>query len=896
MRYFLCAALIGGPLLVNFAVDPQAGQQPKRSDVAEERRRAFAWASTLGYPDTKNLKFVLVSTGDWLQHGNSPPENRFQYGFLIEAQGKSFKVVGLDFEAHKFESTPPDTEAHKAVGYEILDLEKEALAWLAEMKADTDQEKKPRRLMGLFFGPNFSTRTETFLLAWACSLRSLDMTAAKLYDQARDPTHDRYGEDQEKPSKTLQENVADELAHVERWRGVLSFGDPTIGRPDLLKRFERLVKNFLKSSHHARAVETVALLKTMIKEDEDHAASRKKGKPFEQLPRKEQVAELIFQLREQNGHQFMQPGHCDIFDRFAGKADTSAHKLLKIGYDAVPQLIEHLDDERFTRSVGYHRNFYFSHHVLRVSDCALAILEEIAGQGFWEAKSTFSYMSMDKNSGEAKKRVEKWYAELKKKGEKGFLIDATLRGDRNSAEMGRRLLERYPKDAQQILMKAAKENKIDHVRATLVELVASCKGEESLAFLLAELKDGPLAQPRLNAAAELHKHGRPEGSAAILNWWKKSADSKVGEEDPASWTYYIANYLAGCDDLESIQALAKDLHRRPVDLRIHVIERMREHHSRDRVPAKEPAKYATEVERLLITALDDFDERIGSSGTWSGKHFSDPRVCDMAGFVLNERLPKKYDFDLEATFATRNRQIVVMKNVWRAEHKQPLLPLPESRKLEPIPPKKLNPILDRYSAAKEDQRKAIQTEIEKLGLGALPGVMDRRNKANDNGKKAMWNEVVNRLSSIIDEIEFDEKFAKPNADELKNLNALKGKPFEPKSFIKAVGVLLKDSPTDIQGVRIVALRAGDGTGFSIKIQLTTNFRNAKGPPTQWGMTESVKAGQRHLRGLFGAGGLALWKEGTYVDLEKVLTEAVSINPDQPIEIRIYVAPEWRKEK
>ena len=92
-----------------------------------------------------------------------------------------------------------------------------------------------------------------------------------------------------------------------------------------------------------------------------------------------------------------------------------------MGYDAVPQLIHHLEDERFTRSVGFHRNFYFSHHVLRVSDCALAILEEIAGLRFWQ--------STDKEVAKSKERVVAWYAELKKKGEKGFLTEATERGE-----------------------------------------------------------------------------------------------------------------------------------------------------------------------------------------------------------------------------------------------------------------------------------------------------------------------------------------------------------------------------------------------------------------------------------------------------------------------------------
>src|SRR5262249_42930052 len=157
----------------------------------------------------------------------------------------------------------------------------------------------------------------------------------------------------------FREKIADDLARIEMWRGILQFGDPSIPRDSLLKRFERITKNFPTSQHHAGASETAALLKKMIAEEEDHAGGRKTGKPIDQLSKEEQIAELIFQLRDQNGHQVMQPGHCDIFDRIGGKSDTPAHRLVKIGYDAVPQLIKHLDDERFTRSVGFHRDFYF---------------------------------------------------------------------------------------------------------------------------------------------------------------------------------------------------------------------------------------------------------------------------------------------------------------------------------------------------------------------------------------------------------------------------------------------------------------------------------------------------------------------------------------------------------
>src|SRR5262249_22999681 len=151
----------------------------------------------------------------------------------------------------------------------------------------------------------------------------------------------------------------------------------------------------------------VDILKQMVNEDRDHANSRK---PFEQLDKNEQIAELIFQLRDQNGHQFWQPGYPDIFINFDGK-ETPAHRLVKMGYDAVPQLIESIEDQRFTRSVGFHRNFYFSHYVLRVGDCALDILRHITARSFWNDSWTFSDLTKDRKTAETKKSVQAWFEE-----------------------------------------------------------------------------------------------------------------------------------------------------------------------------------------------------------------------------------------------------------------------------------------------------------------------------------------------------------------------------------------------------------------------------------------------------------------------------------------------------
>ena len=49
------------------------------------------------------------------------------------------------------------------------------------------------------------------------------------------------------------------------------------------------------------AEEMARVLRQMVREDREYAKKEKLQKPFAQRPRKEQVAELIFQLRDQRG-------------------------------------------------------------------------------------------------------------------------------------------------------------------------------------------------------------------------------------------------------------------------------------------------------------------------------------------------------------------------------------------------------------------------------------------------------------------------------------------------------------------------------------------------------------------------------------------------------------------
>jgi hypothetical protein len=894
---------------------------------ADERNKAFNWFETLGFPDVKGRKFVRTATGRWYSSGGDPPRNTFIRGFLLKEEGDEFTLVTLSLATETYRKTPAKTPAHKQVGYEAVDLATGATAILKKLRApkrSEDGDAKP------LWGTDLHDRTETFVLAWACRRNGLDKLAAELYDHASKMPQG-YGYNPDKPpTQPLKQLVADDLAHTEMWRGILAFEDPAIPRTELLKRFERIVKNYPESEHQERAKDTVALLQKMVKEDAEHA--KEDRKPFEQLGKKEQIAELIFQLRDQNGRQYMQPGACDIFDRLGGKEDTPAHRLVKMGYDAVPQLIEAIEDQRFTRSVGYHRNFYFSHYVLRVGDCALAVLERITARSFWQASSTFSYLTKDNKAAEAKKKVQAWYDEFQKKGEKRMLIEAVERGDRDSHHQATLLLERYPDEALPALKAGIKAAKDSWSRDLLVASVAGIKGDSPLPLLLAEVKEGPYSYGRVVAAKSLHQRGRPEGVAAMIAEWQGERPEPKPEpgvkrdevEEPGAGLSSIAEFLATCGKVEAIAALEKDLRKRPVGLRLAVVSAFGESGNRYNIsktsggsiqPGEKPARENTKegvaaIEHLLFGALDDTEERTGMSGSWNGKNYTDPRICDVAGHVLNQLAPDKYAFDLGAPLARRDRAIVELKNVRRKAHGLALLPVPVLKVIAPIPDEKLQPLIEKLLQTPEAERPKASAKIEELGLGALPGIQKRLAgiTKKDDPERAVLEKLAQRIACIIDEATLTENSVKPDVV-VGKLRNMKGRPFESGSFMELIRSLVKDLPEGVHALRFTVDRTGDGTGVALKVTLLDETRakqlgrggsssrdpkTPKGVPSSWDHYEDVDAGGKGLYGVIGICDHDHWLKDKHTELADAITAACSVSPDKPFTIRIQMIPDLGK--
>jgi hypothetical protein len=271
-------------------------------------------------------------------------------------------------------------------------------------------------------------------------------------------------------------------------------------------------------------------------------------------------------------------------------------------------------------------------------------------------------------------------------------------------------------------------------------------------------------------------------------------------------------------------------------------------------------------------------------------------MCDIAGFVLNERNSERYPFDLEAPLAERKRAIPVLKNAWRAANNLPVLPVAQPKAPAPVPADRLNPLLDQFLAGEADKQRAAQRDLEALGLGALPGVLTRFKATANKDERKRLDDLAKRLSTIIVAIEFADESLKPDAALSKRLETLKGKPLEPKTFMAAITATLRAMPPGAHVLQISADRDGDGAGFTLQIDLRSGKEGdapPKGPPVSLDYHESIIA-RGASRGTSGQS-IAAWVRDSDDDhLQDALSDALAIPPDQPIEIQLWYHGTWSK--
>src|SRR5438105_10283141 len=108
----------------------------------EERRQAeadFRWFSTLGFPDIQGRPHVRVATGQTFRSGNEPPRNQYVSGFLLATNRDGFTVFTLDLSTSTMSNTAVGTPEHNRVGFELLNLRREAASRLRNLRRPPEQ-------------------------------------------------------------------------------------------------------------------------------------------------------------------------------------------------------------------------------------------------------------------------------------------------------------------------------------------------------------------------------------------------------------------------------------------------------------------------------------------------------------------------------------------------------------------------------------------------------------------------------------------------------------------------------------------------------------------------------------------------------------------------------------
>jgi hypothetical protein len=640
------------------------------ADVGSAARADFEWFSKLGFPDVKGCPFIRVATGQWSQAGDGSRQNNYLDAFLIGTNNNTFSIFSLDLLTRAFTNTPPGTAEYQRAGFERADLRQQVRTTLASLLASPPREDYFWRFR---FDSQVTERARAFILAWACWRQGFEEEAQDLYYEAQKITQRAKIDHSDFVFRiALEKDFADALMR----RALDDFGNPSITRPELLGKFESILTSYPHSEHCERARGTAIALKRMIAEDKQHAETLPRD--FSQLTTEEKVRELIFRLRDQNGHQMTYPGSCDIFEDWRS-TNTPAHQLVRMGYTAVPQLIAALDSDAFSRSVSESDRQGYLNSVLTVGACAEQILRRITGKSFSSAEWFSGRPSKNGRISATRQAAEAWWAGVQKKGEQQMLIDAIVSpGDYDAPAEARLLRQRFPDVAAAALIKGIRAATNASVCAGFIRELATLDQETGTEFLKEELERGPFLESRAAAAFGLRHRAKDLAIDAMIREWQK-LPNEISNED-SQWEL-VAEFLGTCDSARGVTALADGLQKRSPEVKFKVVDVLSDRNNWCFYYTNLPPSTETvdAMEKCLVSELDDTDERFGYSGGINDTTFCAPRICDMVAWHLAKRWPARYTFDISASLKSRDRQCLDAMNIWRTGHGLTALPIPLER-------------------------------------------------------------------------------------------------------------------------------------------------------------------------------------------------------------------------
>jgi hypothetical protein len=774
-----------------------------------EQKKVFELIDSFDSLDTSKLPFVKTKiTWRPFAFPGTPDE---KYGFLVNETPDDVTIRFVDLTQQRVAKQGGGASSPTATPYEPTELAN----YVDILAARCIRERGERVLHHISPEEVMGGAGEGLLLARACARRGLDAEAKRAF----------------KAIQTIDAGI-DELARGLSAGLDLEFSDPSLSRAALLEHHRRWLKAFPEKRWYRESiVARERILARMVDEDAKRgAASRPSSKPTID----QDVDQLFVELRDQLEPPISEPSWDD--GNYVGApfsqawSETAAGRLKGLGDAAVPRLIEALDDESLTRCVWYSCRHSGGFWVLPVREFASELLPRIAGVAF----------AVDRS--EAKARWSEWWKSYREKGKEATIVEVVSRGDHSSQTCVRELLKKWPQRIGAAIEGARHANN-SWVRGRLVRAIGESKEPQALEFLLEEVKTGPFARGRIEAARALNDRKNPAGLKAIVKEWESSAQPREARDPnvPPSAADFdhsstiqegriaMATFLLESGDATAIDILGKDLASRPEEIKLATLEAIEsgDRYSEEFPSRPEPGSVMDrKIEEILAELLRVTDRQVGLSGGRSmpdgtSVSYSDPRICDMAALEMASRWPDRYHFNPSDPTQTRDRAIVGIEKRWRRDRGLP--PIPSA---SPSASRPANPEIPKILARLESESDAAAIRnyvaaLESLGLDALPWIEEALEKfPNDRASRTALVELADRLANTVrDATLAADGFTSPAELDAK-VNAMKGSRPSATALVQLWLDACAALPNGCGSVAFSAERAGDGTGVVIALHLT----------------------------------------------------------------------------
>lgn len=334
--------------------------------------------------------------------------------------------------------------------------------------------KKPANHANMRPGGRLSTEGEILLFAYWEWQRGRCATSKKLIGLTGESRPDK-----------RRATAIDDLAVNQRYQVMLSAhgGAP---RTEILARSQTIAALFSDSPLRGKdIVQEAGHYASLVAEDS--LWSGRTASDLATASVESRVAFWTHKLRDVDGGQMLQPGGPSIYA--TSMRPHPAKELERIGWAAIPQLIEHMTDERPTRTLGYHRDFEpASYELVEIGSACSAIFESITGETISctrEGNTWSGWFSLEDRQKKARAFWEEWGTKPAAHFES--LLASDLWGQRERGARGLLNLdaERY---ATRCFEQADKLS--GPARASLLRTIVGCLGRDHAKELEPCLDDG----------------------------------------------------------------------------------------------------------------------------------------------------------------------------------------------------------------------------------------------------------------------------------------------------------------------------------------------------------------------------------------------------------------------